>query len=196
MNQKNWTDDQLIDALRSDDTKLRDAAFAYLYKDDYLRATIKKYVYYWKGNEIDFKDIFADVLVWFDLNIHSFDPSKSALRTAIIGKARKDAYTLWRSRQRGRKKHLELMKVQTDSGPVYEDGTQSISQLLAQAFPYDERCRQLMQLQAEGFSMKEIAAQMGYRSGDSAKSANTECKKKLTQYYKDHPEKRSDHLDT
>jgi RNA polymerase sigma factor (sigma-70 family) len=57
-----------------------------------------------------------------------------------------------------------------------------------------ERCRKMLGLFARGFSMKEIAAEMGFRrpngdpNGDTAKNEKAVCQKKIIQYLLKNPQ--------
>ncbi|MEQ1745625.1 MAG: sigma-70 family RNA polymerase sigma factor [Saprospiraceae bacterium] len=178
-------DDEILDALRSGVRARFNAAVEHLYRDSHIRNTVRRQIINQRGEEEDVNDVLNSTLVVFlnSVEKHTYDPARGVITAYLAGVAKKVFFTLRRSELRKRHKHEHIVMAQvleTTTDPELE-----FDQQHRRAFVHkflgrlSERCRELLLLKEDGYSMKEIAEQMQYKSADSTKSAHHDCREKL-----------------
>jgi RNA polymerase sigma factor (sigma-70 family) len=174
-----WTDDAIVRAVAGGGTA-RDMALQHWFNDDRLQRWVRQYAVQHGGSEADGEDLYHDTFITFDRLIRAGKfRGEAALRTFFCSIAKWQ----WLNRQRklGRMVALEkadLLEINTFvDTEMYSRERQSMMERMFSAL--GERCKQLLTLYQLSYSMKEIAAEMGYASDQVAMNQCSECRKKL-----------------
>lgn len=160
------TDDKLIDLLLN---KKENIALRHLYA--YQKPVIQ-YIKKNQGNQQDAEDIFQEALAFFCEKIigENFRPT-SSINTYIYGVCK----NLWRNQMR--KKRLDLADEFTDiEDEIPFDESDRLNQAQQALNSLGKKCIELLELfYIQSYKMDEIAQQLGFASGKSAKNQKYKC---------------------
>jgi RNA polymerase sigma factor (sigma-70 family) len=188
-----WTDQDILQMLRSRDAKSVNNAFKQLYQDAKLRGTVLQQVRALGGNEDDAREMFNMALLAFDKSVQegTYDSTRSQITTYIVNIAKQMYHTRRRSEIRRvamYDRSVDAGITETQTNPEKEMTLQHKKQLLDQAMAgLSEKCRQALKLNSMDYSMAEIAEMMQYRSPDVAKMAVRDCRGHLHTYLTERP---------
>ena len=181
MHSKNntWTDDTLVRAIQSGGAD-RDNALQHWFSQPDLKAWVVNYAANHGGSKTDGVDLYHDSFLTFDRLIRAGKfRGEAALRTFFCSIAKWQ----WLNRQRklGRNVAIneqDLLEIgQFPEEEMYQRERQVLFQTLLSQL--GEKCKRLLTLYQLSYSMKEIAAEMGYSSDQVAMNQCSECRKKL-----------------
>ena len=185
------TEKRILEALLSGDIKKRDWAIYQFYENTSLKKQVIQYVKNHGGSPEDGEGTFHEALLVFDRKVREekkFDGT-SALKTYFISIAKWTWVSL-------RRKHKKLKLVSSEEIP--EKGVAEIElnlykkekkMILDKAIAtLKERCQELLKYYKLDYSMKEIQTLMGFSNTNMAKKEAYRCRKKLRQYFLDHPD--------
>ena len=184
----NWTDEALIESILRGGAA-REDALKRLYLLPGLREAVYRNVLDHGGDRQDAQDVFQETLLLFDRNIREgrFE-GKSSLRTYFVAIAKWRWVTL--RRQQGR--YTELSPLHYDSevdSPEAETIRREYRELFQEALgQIGDRCRELLKLYQQDYSMDEIAQRMQYGNADVAKKEAYRCRMRFRELLENHPE--------
>ncbi len=194
---KAFTDEEILDALKSYDRRRVHEALKYLWLDKELVNSVKNLLSY-KGFDAETETDFwlNDALAEFDRQVKSgkYDTSQSGIKTYIVA-------IVWKSsasQRRTEKRRTEKNKLLTDStNSVLRDATvdpeaefmsqekiEAIKKAISGLTP---RCRKIITLKALHYKNEEIAEEMGYNNKDTVREAVGDCRRMLRTYLANHP---------
>ena len=187
-------DQDILEALRSQDTPRINAALKHLLQSEKLRNFVRKQVFALGGNDEDVREFLSQALLVFLNRVEDgrYDPSLSSISTYIVKVASQMYHT--RRRSEGRRaamydRSMEAGAVETETNPEetinMQHRKETLGKVLAQI---GDKCRQLLSLFGSSYSMAEIAKKIGYKSTDVAKMAVMDCRKKLNQFLSTRPD--------
>ncbi len=191
--QTHWNDANLIAAITGKEAD-RNRALRYLVQGSGWRLQVLRYVVTNSGVEEDGEEVFFDALTILDRNIRGgkFE-ARSALNTYFIQIAK----FLWLKRLAKRRPDLDVKKLYPPD-QVFEDNIEKaligaeheavFAQVMAQI---GERCKRIFELFHLGYSMIEIAQEVGISDADQAKKEKSRCKKRLLNLLAERPELRN-----
>jgi len=181
----------IISKIRSGKTG-RDEVLVSLYQNQVLRTKIENVVAKYGSQQSDQNMIFNSTLIQFvktvinnrDLTIHS------SLYSYMCGIAK---YILLNERKKINQTRTENIDdqydIKTDHTPESLIIDQSkIDQLHDLLQKLGKNCKAVLMYWANGYSMKEIATMMNYKSDMMAKKKKYKCFKELLNYLEEHPE--------
>lgn len=185
------TDEVLIEAIQKGG-KACDQALAYLYRTHMEK--VIPFIMARNGSEEEAKDVFQDALVSLLMSIRkgSFE-GKSSLQTFLFAISKNLWYRRFNRNQLSenyKANHVEETVEQSTPfvSLMDQDQQKTLEQLLAQLKP---KCREVLNLWAQKYSMKEIAAQLGYSGEQVARNKKTACLKELKELVRTNPEIRA-----
>lgn len=169
----------------------RERATKFLYHDQGLNNGIKRIIRVGGGNENDFQEIFNFTLVQFlkavmekkDLVI------KTNVNSYLFGIAR----NLWLQELRKRKKLPQSLPedfVAVDATPpidlviMNDEKNRMLSKVLDHM---GKKCKEVLMLWAANYRMREIAADLKYKSEDVVRKKKFLCMKELAKFLAAHP---------
>lgn len=174
-----WTDDAVVGAITGTGVA-RDAALQWWFSDQGLQRWVRQYTVQHGGSEADGEDLYHDTFITFDRLIRENKYRGAAsLKTFFCSIAKWQ----WLNRQRksGRTvamenaQHLEIAHfIEND---MYDRERQQVMERILESL--GDKCKKLLTLYQLSYSMKEIAAQIGYTSDQVAMNQCSECRKKL-----------------
>jgi RNA polymerase sigma factor (sigma-70 family) len=172
--------DQAIVAAVAAGGAARDVALQQWFGDEGLQGWVRHYAAQRGGSAADGEDLYHDTFITFDRLLRAGKyRGEASLRTFFCSIAK----WLWLNRQRkkGRIVALEQQEM-AEIAPFVEDEMydrerQAVFQQMLSAL--GDRCKRLLTLYQLSYSMKEIAAEMGYSSDQVAMNQCSECRKKL-----------------
>jgi RNA polymerase sigma factor (sigma-70 family) len=175
-----WTDDAIVRAVAGGSGPERDAALQWWFGDEGLQRWVRRYAVEHGGAEADGEDLYHDTFITFDRLIRAGRyRGEASLRTFFCSIAKWQ----WLNRQKksGRTVAMETADLaetaQFPADEMYDRERQSVFERLFAAL--GEKCKKLLTLYQLSYSMKEIAAEMGYASDQVAMNQSSECRKKL-----------------
>jgi RNA polymerase sigma factor (sigma-70 family) len=182
-----WTDDAFISAV-SGSGNTRDAALQWWFHNQSLQHWVQQYVTQRGGNAADGEDLYHDTFITFERLIREGKfRGESSLKTFFCSIAK---WQWWnRQKKLGRTVALQDADLQ-GTAPITDDDLyhRERQQLFEQMFTaLGERCKKLLTLYQLSYSMKEIAAEMGYSSDQVAMNQSADCRKKLKQLIENTP---------
>ena len=191
MNRNRYTDEALIAAIQKGG-KACDEALGYLYRTHVGK--VIPFIMARNGTEEEAKDIFQDALVSLLMSIRkgSFE-GKSSLQTFLFAISKNLWYRRFSRNQLSenyKANHVEETVEQTTPfvSLMDQDQQKVLEQLLGKLKP---KCREVLNLWAQKYSMKEIAAELGYSSEQVARNKKTACLKELKELVRTNPEIRA-----
>jgi RNA polymerase sigma factor (sigma-70 family) len=172
----NWTDATLLEAITTGG-QAREAALRHLYLRPGLREAVTRYVSANGGAVQEAQDVFQETLLLFDRNLREgrFE-GKSALSTYFIGIAK--WHWLSQRRKQGRytdlgPEHLTGVSESPEVQTLRDEQRDLVRGALAQI---GQRCKDLLLLYQQGYSMDEISRTMQYANPDVAKKEAYRCR--------------------
>jgi len=164
------------------------------FKREKLWNTVIQQVLKLGGSTAEAEDVFQEAVIIFDRNIRAGKfKGQSNLETYFVGIAK--WYWIAQRRKKGKETELnpELHDSQLDSHEhlVFDkDRKKLLNQALMQL---GDRCKIILRLWAQNFSMKEIARQVDFIKNDlpdeiRAKKEAYRCRKRLSEFVKSQPQ--------
>lgn len=193
MQYNRWNDQNILEALQSNERARVNAAFRELYLDGKLRGAVWQQVRLLGGTDDDAREVFNMALAAFDRHVreNTYDPAQSRIATFVVNIARQMYHTRRRSESRRMAAHDRSMEgggTEVQINPEQEMNRRHRKTLLEKATAeLGDKCRQSLRLFSLDYSMAEIAEQMQYKSPDVAKMAVHDCRKRLHAYLTQHP---------
>ena len=184
-----YSDKAIINEIRTNGA-VAEGVLAFLYKNKNWQRAIFSMVKKSGGTEEDAEDIFQEGMRRMVVNIqHNDFEGRSTLKTYHFRICR----NLWTSQLRQNNRHKELQvslkntASQLDPEKMFQlkEQKEQINKLLHKL---DDNCRQVLLFWARGYSMKEIAKEMGYKNEQVAKNRKCDCLKKLVRKVKNNPQ--------
>lgn len=170
----------------------RDEVLVSLYHDQALRRKVEHVAAKHGGQKVDFDMIFNSTLMQFVKTvINNKDFSiQSSLHSYMSGIARYIMLNDLKKTNRLRTEDIENQKdIKTDHTPesliIDQTKVDQLDQLLQKL---GKNCKEVLMHWANGYSMKEIAVLMDYKSDMMAKKKKYKCFKELLNYLEEHPE--------
>lgn len=174
-----WTDDAIVRSIASGGVA-RDAALEWWFRDQGLQRWVRQYTVQHGGTETDGEDLYHDTFITFDRLLREGKyRGEAALKTFFCSIAKWQ----WFNRQKklGRLVTIEQAELPETSvfaaDDWYDRERQGVFERMFSTL--GEKCKKLLTLYQLSYSMKEIAAEMGYASDQVAMNQCAECRKKL-----------------
>jgi len=189
-NQTTYSDQELLELLRSPEPGKQDLAFKYLYQNSYkvVRALVTRN----SGNESETVDVFQDTMIVLFNNARTPGFKLTGkLSSYIYGVAR----IVWLKKLRKHKPQFEIddakiqLKETNPSGLEILEKEEKFNHLESLISKLHKDCiRVLKYFYYEKMSMKEISKEMNYASENVAKNKKLSCLKKLRESALSNPE--------
>ncbi|MBK8566002.1 MAG: sigma-70 family RNA polymerase sigma factor [Saprospiraceae bacterium] len=183
-----YSEQQLIEAIQSGDSRKRDWALYQFSNEDNLQGWVLRYVMEHGGSTEDGEDVFQESLVILDRNLRQgrFD-GKSSLRTYFYAIAKWHWVTY-----RRKKDPVSELKPEHHEGEV--EGVEAqvfdgeLRDLLETAIAkLDARCQELLRYYKLDYALKEVAELLGFSSPEMAKKQSYRCREYLRAVFEKHP---------
>ena len=185
---RQWTDEAIVKAVQSGDAS-RDAALQWWFAQAELQRWVKQYAEQHGGTARDGEDLYHDTFITFDrlLRTDKFQ-GKSTLKTFFCSIAK----WLWLNQQRKNGRIISTPTPQEDIGMLFAEDEmyqrERQAALERALSTLGDKCKKLLTLYQLSYSMREIAAAMGYASDQVAMNQSAECRKKLKSLIENHHE--------
>jgi len=170
----------------------RDEVLISLYHDKVLRTKVEHTATKYGGQKMDFDLIFNSTLMQFVKTVVSNKDFsiKSSLYSYMSGITRFIMLNDLKKSNRLRTEDIDdQYDIKTDHTPESLILDQSkIDQLDELLQKLGKNCKEVLMHWANGYSMKEIAVMMNYKSDMMAKKKKYKCFKELLNYLEEHPE--------
>ena len=170
----------------------RDEVIAKLYYDEVLRNKIRAVVSQYGGQKVDFDDTFNIALMQFIKTV--VKNKEMVITTSIHSYVCGIAKYVWMKKFKKENKILvedidNQYDIKSDTTPesllVDQAKIEELNDLLQKL---GKNCKEVLMYWANGYSMKEVAAMMGYKSDNMAKNKKYKCFKELLDYLENNPE--------
>lgn len=187
-NPMDYSDNQLILAIKGSDPRKRDWALYQFYKDASIRSFASQYVKSKGGREEDAEDVFQEAIYVFDRNIREgkFE-GNSSLKTYLLSIVKWGWVTYLRKQDKltelkpgqmnGISESVENQYFKKEKTALLEKAIQAL----------DERCQQLLRYYKLDYSMKEIQSLLGFSSPAMAKKQAYRCRERLRKVFLQNP---------
>ncbi len=176
---KPWTDQAIVSAIAGAGAD-RERALEWWFGDEGLHRWVRNYATRHGGAEADGEDLYHDTFITFDRLLREGKYREEAsLKTFFCSIAKWQ----WLNRQRkqGRIQPMEqtemLELAQFADEDLYSKERQSVFQQMLASL--GDKCKRVLTLYQLSYTMKEIAAEMGWGSDQVAMNQCSECRKKL-----------------
>ena len=189
MENNRYSDDEIVNGLLGT-PKERDEALKMLFLNEKLRGYIIGFVRKNKGNTQDGEDIFQDAIILLDRRVRQGGFKGSG---SIGGYLQGIAKFLWyRKRAQWDSKteafeleqHEDLSENYSDLTFIQRDRKLAIEAILKKI---GEKCKRILTMYKEQYSMEEIAEIMEFASKDVAKNEAYRCRQKFRNFVTKHP---------
>jgi len=189
-NRTTYSDQELVDLLKSQESQKQDLAFKYLYQNSYkmVRALVTRN----SGNENETVDVFQDAMIALYTNVRKQNfELKGKLDSYLYGVAR----NVWLKKLRGKHSNYEISDVKSEFIESDPDGLEILEK--EEKYKYLETLisqlsgdciKVLKYFYYEKRSMKEISEKMNYANDKVAKNKKLSCLKKLRESALSNPE--------
>ena len=163
-----------------------------MYYDEVLRQKIKSVVLRYGGQQHDIEEVFNTTLMQFVKTV--VKNKEMAINSSLHGYLSGVAKYVWMNQSKKEKKNRseeidDQFDIQSDTTPESLLLDQSKVDLLGGLLQKLGRNRkEVLMYWANGYSMKEIAEMMDYKSDNMAKKKKYKCFKELLDYLEAHPE--------
>ncbi|MDX2246954.1 MAG: sigma-70 family RNA polymerase sigma factor [Bacteroidia bacterium] len=191
MKRLNYTDEAVIKAIR-EGGKACDEVMAFLYRRQVEQ--VVAFITTRNGSREEAKDVFQDALVNLLVAIREgkFE-GKSSLNTYLYAISKNLWYRRFnRSVKEDDYKNANAGDEKTDFTPevhiMDNDQRSLVSNLLGSL---KAKCREVLILWAEKYSMKEIAEELGYQNEQVVRNKKNHCLSELKELVRNHPEART-----
>lgn len=177
-NQKNWTDETIIEGFGGNETARREALRA-LYLQTGLREKAIHLVISRGGTVDDGRDIFQEAIIIADRKLRAGEfRGGAALSTWILGIAK---WLWWGQNQKNTRRKLPPPDddIEIENPEKYlltAERNAALDQAIA---GLGDTCQRILKMYALQISMREIAQEMSLATEDQAKSRAYECREKL-----------------
>lgn len=177
-----YSDDKVLELLRSSNSEDRSNAFRFLYDD--LFGFIGPFVMKNGGNAADAEDLFQDGLIaFYEKSLQEGFQLTSSIKNYVHGICR----NLWFKRFRKGPKEISVEDVTIYNQPQEEEetlDTEHLQQLDRYFLALSEGCQKILKLYYyEKKNMKEIAKLLALASGGVAKNKKARCLQKLKEHF-------------
>lgn len=188
MTKNQWNDKRIIDAI-SGGTKERNAALRYIFKNLEWKSLAIRHVRSHGGNEQDGEDVFQDAIILFDRNLRQgVFQGNSTLKTYFysivkwhwLGQLRKK-----RPQEEFAPKHERGEEESVEARVIGDEKKSFLQKALDQIGP---RCKKILNLYGQKYTMEEIAKEMSLANANMAKKATYRCRQDFSAFFKNHPE--------
>lgn len=177
--QASWTDQALVSAIAGGGTR-RNAALHWWFGNEGLQRWVRHYATQHGGAEADGEDLYHDTFITFDRLLREGKYREEAsLKTFFCSIAKWQ----WLNRQRKQGRTISMENAeriemgQFADDNMYDQERQTVFQQMLSSL--GDKCKRMLTLYQLSYSMKEIAAEMGYASDQVAMNQCSECRKKL-----------------
>ena len=185
-----WKDADIAAAIAGKESE-RNRALQYLVQGSGWRIQVIRHVVNNSGTEEDGEELFFDALSIFERNVREgkFE-GRSSMNTYFIQIAK---FQLLKKLDKRGPKMEDRSLMETDLG-VEDSAERSIiaaehEQVFAQIMSQiGARCKRIFELFHMGYSMIEIAQEVGINDADQAKKEKSRCKKRLLNLLSERPE--------
>lgn len=168
----------------------RDQVIKYIYFNTEIKAMLTDYILKNNGHQSDVDEVFSDMIYQSIKTLFKKDAieSNGPLNAYIFGVAKHIWIAMLKSR--GKTSHYDPDKYDHAEPGYYEqlflnkERRQVLSKLLEKL---RGNCDKVLMLWAGGYTMVEIAAQLGYQSEMMARKKKSHCFKQLLEYLAAHP---------
>ncbi|MEM7368143.1 MAG: sigma-70 family RNA polymerase sigma factor [Bacteroidota bacterium] len=191
MNRKpTYTDEELLTAFQQGGNSLNQA-MKWLYLESDCRREILAYVAKKNGSPEDGEDVFQDGIKQLILNVRANKfRGEGSVQGYLYGMCRnlwsRRFQQLMRDKQyTGTASNETILFDTPESMAMIEERTANMEKLLAKL---GGKCRQVLVLWKLGYSMKEIAAELGYKSDGVARKKKHQCFQKLLKILSKEPQ--------
>lgn len=183
-----WTDQSIVSAIAGGGVG-RDAALQWWFGNEGLQRWVRNYATQHGGSEADGEDLYHDTFIAFDRLLREGKfREEASLKTFFCSVAKWQ--WLNQQRKRGRivaMEHTELLGVaRFAEDDHYDRERQTVFQKMLVSL--GDKCKRLLTLYQLSYSMKEIAAEMGWASDQVAMNQCSECRKKLKTLIENSPD--------
>lgn len=181
----------LISKIRSGKTG-RDEVIGLLYYDEVLKQKIKMVVLRYGGQQQDIDEVFNTTLMQFVKTV--VKNKEMEINSSLYGYLSGIAKYVWMNASKKEKKNRsedidDQFDIQSDTTPETLLLDQSkVDQLRGLLEKLGRNCKEVLMHWANGYSMKEIAEMMNYKSDNMAKKKKYKCFKELLNYLEENPE--------
>ncbi|MEM7101977.1 MAG: sigma-70 family RNA polymerase sigma factor [Bacteroidota bacterium] len=186
----NYSDQEIIEAIREGGQQL-ETVMAFIYNESTYRKDIFRYVLSRGGSQEDAEDVFQDGIRNLIICIRKGQyRGESSVKGYLFGVCK----NLWFKQFNKQTRHSEykstLQVVETDGvNPeiliVTKEREEIIDNLLGELGP---ACKKVLTLWRLSYSMKEIAAELGYKSDGVARKKKHQCFQGLLKIVHDNPD--------
>lgn len=188
MKKKNWTQDEIIEAIKSGRKPNRNLAFIHIFfelgwKEDFIKKVQQK-----GGSLHDAQDAFQNGVIAFEKSLRKGD---------FKGKGELKAYFMTIAKNRwidSTRKKKELFLMETDYvEPMGEDIEDMYIEAEKQKYIkqalslLEERCEQMLTLYKYGYSLKELMKEFSFNTVQATNNALHRCRKRFHQFFVDNP---------
>ncbi len=191
MSEINNNTENIISKIRSGKPGL-DEAIKILYYDEVLRNKVNFVIKKYGGQSSDFEEVFSTTLMQFVKTVIKNKDMviTSTLYSYLCGIAK----FVWINKSKKENKtHTENIDdqydIRSDTTPesllLDQTKIENLNDLLGKL---GKNCKEVLMFWANGYSMKEIANMMGYKSDNMAKKKKYKCFKALLDYLEQNPE--------
>lgn len=190
MNTGNYTEAQLISAIKEGGSAC-DKAIAYLYRKHH--DSVLSFIVVRNGSKEEAKDIFQDAVLTLLSNIQTgkFE-GKSSLSTYLHAISKNLWYRRFRRSITADEYKASLSTEEKELGDpeVVMVGQDTQVQLQALMQNLKDKCKEVLSLWAQKYSMKEIAEKLGYSNDQVVRNKKNHCMKELKELVRKSPEVR------
>lgn len=202
MDEKNYTDAELIRAIQEGGLPERRKALAHLYKRPKWRRTIAGLILKQGGEESDIQDVLHDGFADFEQNIRlrKFQ-GHSELDTYLIGICKNKWYKKLEQKRKARELRQKLSREpgeQTYESSTNMERTENIQmdrkwkeRLHELIGRLGDKCQEYLRLYMLDHSTAEIAEMTGLKNSTQAKKSTYNCRMRLRELLMDDPELRN-----
>lgn len=187
MNQSQWTDDEIVQAIRSGGIS-REKALYYLYFSENWKGMAEDFVVKNGGSKEDGEDLAQTAMTIFDRNVREGKyRGDSSVKTYFLSIAKFQWYKTLRNRKPTDELKLEHLE---EAGGDVEDaliGAELRSFLEKALENIGARCKQILLLRQLEYSHEEIAAQTGISGAEMAKKEAYRCRMRIRQFLEGNP---------
>lgn len=189
MQQTNWTDEQLLQAIAAGGRARQDALRA-IYADGELKRKVIQHVRSRQGDAADGQDMFHEGIIVLDRNVRE---GKFRGEAPLKGYLYSICRFLWMNQLRKAAHSTTVAETPASVAPdeytpervlMEKEQKDLLNGLLRQL---GERCRQILEMWKLSYSMEEIAAAMGLANPEMARKAKYRCHLNLMELVQQNP---------
>lgn len=184
MNSKTYTDEQIVKGLTGNPRE-RDLALKALFQNQKLKAYIIGFVRKNRGNTQDGEDVFQDAIILLDRRVRQGGYKGTG---SIDGYLQGIAKFIWyrkRDKWQNKTEALTIEHIQEEveqgieTSIIAEEKKQAIKSILQHL---GDKCKKILTMYQNKFSMEEIAEKMDFSGKDVAKNEAYRCRQKFRKF--------------